>query len=530
MNMHAIGYPMAMPSLDQNPVYAFFSDTGGRNNLQESSQTPLVLLTSLAFLVPAVSCWRMARLWHAWIFGMMTVICYSFNFCSAAEAERVGMCSVATTHWLLCAYRVWMCFCFLQIAFLVFGPEDRLLQQLADKPAWKSSPALATDRVPWDVIVTTRTIPILVLLVFNTPWFVSDMDYWQNMLLTEILLIACSGAFWLHRNRRKYAAEVLLRFKFWHRLLHHGLIPTMMLFWVFCIMSFTDQKGMHAILNIVIAAFAVSILRAVHAEGFSSTVEVLDVSAQNPTVAHVLMGSVALVLIPTTVVAASYNFCRGDTQSSFSIASAMSCQPGGYFVAIVAVPAFAAAAAVFWIIDSTSSARTTAPGVPYDVKSWQTPKPWEPRQRALGKHVGCMLGYMGAFCGLVSALTMRGTPLQELASLFFSMLSLGMLSLAASLTVLCSDPSVPGYTIRMHFTYLFLIPLVVANVACSLSSSSSVDHDNAYSPWSVQALTEYLALLALALWPLTWAAEVHEERKRKDSGVFSWPTTPWRFD
>jgi hypothetical protein len=304
----------------------------------------------------------------------------------------------------------------------------------------------------------------------------------------------------------------------------------MMLFWVFCIMSFTDQKGMHAILNIVIAAFAVSIVRAVHAEGFSSTVEVLDVSAQNPTVAHVLMGSVALVLLPTTIVASTFNFCSGDTQSSPSLASAMSCQPGGYFVAIAAVPAFSAAAVVFWIIDTTTAARTITSGVPYDVKSWETLKQWEPRQRALGKHVGCLLGYMGAFCGLVGALTMRGTPLQLLVSLFCNILSLGMLILAASLTVLCSDPSVPGYSIRLHFTYLFLTPLVVVNVACSLSSSSSLNHDNTYFPWSVQALTEYLTLVALALWPLTWAAEVQEERKRKDNGCFSWPTTPWRFD
>lgn len=540
MDIHSSTAGQHMLPID---IFKAFSevDIGDIRNLQ--SQTVLVLVTSLTFLVPAVSCWRLARLWHSWVFVMMTVICCSFHFCAAGE-EHLGSCAPATTQSLQRVYRMWMCFCFLQMAFLMFGPEDPQLQQLADKSSWKVFPGFLRNNISWDVIVWSRILPMSLLLVCNQLGD-SNNIYWQNMLLAEMLLVFASGTFWLHRNRRNHASDVLLRFKFWHRLLHRGLIPALMLFWIFCIMSFADQKALHAMLNLAMAAFAVSVLPSSHARGHAADgqaggtsldTEVLDSSAHNPSVAHILMGSIALIVLPTAVVGASYDWCPGGQW--LTISSVMECQPGGYFVAIVAVPTFTAVAAIFRLIDCLTP-RTKTPWTKHALKPWESPKPWEtlvgPRQRSLVKHLGCLLGYAGAAFGLASALIMKGTPLQNGASQLLSSMSLGALALAGSLTVLCSDPTGPGYPLRLHFTIFICMPLVAVYFLLTLSGKSpdhgaTVPGSEEYATELMHAISEYVTLIALVFWPLTWAAEVQEDVQRKESGSFSWPTTSWRFD
>merc|ERR1719382_1665459 len=82
-----------------------------------------------------------------------------------------------------------------------------------------------------------------------------------NMLLNEVIILVANIGFWA--VRAESAPEVLLRFRYWHRLLHHGFIPAMMLFWIFCIIGFADFQALHTMWHVVVALFAVSLLRTV---------------------------------------------------------------------------------------------------------------------------------------------------------------------------------------------------------------------------------------------------------------------------
>lgn len=450
-------------------------------------------------------------------------------------------CSSMATHLLTHAFFMWVYFCFLQMAFLVMGPEDPHMQWLSIQAAPGSPCSSTPHHAPMDAVVIARVIPAVVLCIFHfmhASWDTEEI-HWQSLLLNELLLLACSIGFWLHRSRQARAADVLIRFKYWHRLLHHGFIPAMMLFWMFCIMGFADFQAMHSMWHIVLALFAVSLLRTVLlGESTSPSAKVFDLSSHNPNVAHVLLGGVALIVLPTAVIGASFDWCSSGEPHWPTISMATLCQPGGYFVAIVSVPAFTGVATVFWLIDSTAATKT----------SWlqfHATKPWEaqneksdhlhgsresvinPQQLALGKRLGCCLGYAGAFFGLVAALIMKGTAIQNVLNLFFSIMSLGLIMIAMALTVLSSDPSTQNFRFRRCLTMLVCLPMMILHMMLILADQCLPSHYQI--PHSLYAMTEYLVVLLLSVWPLTWAAEVQDTWQRNASGTFAWPITPWRF-
>jgi hypothetical protein len=498
------------------------------------SQTVLVVITSLAFLIPAFFSWRTHRLWHSCLFGVMALVCASYHFCSADMPQQLGMrmkCSTTATHILSHAFFMWVYFCFLQMAFLVMGPEDPHMQWLSVQAAPGSPSSTTPHHAPFDAVLMARIFPAVVLCLFHflhASWDTEEI-HWQSLLLNEMLLLVCSAGFWLHRSRQARAADVLIRFKYWHRLLHHGFIPAMMLFWIFCIMGFADFQALHTMWHVVVALFAVSLLRTVLlGESTSPSAKVFDLSPHNPNVAHVLLGSVALIVLPTAVIGASFDWCSSGEPHWPTISTATLCQPGGYFVAIVAVPAFTGVATVFWLIDSTAYGKT----------SWLqsfSMKPWEredssssPQQLALGKRLGCVLGYGGSICGLLAALIMKGTPIQNVFNLFCSIMSLGLIMIAMALTVLSSDPSTQGYRFRRCYTILVCLPMMIFHMMLILVDQCLPTQHTI--PHSVNALTEYIVVLLLSCWPLTWASEVQDTWQRNVSGNFNWPVTAWRFD
>merc|ERR1719440_318200 len=185
----------------------------------------------------------------------------------------------------------------LQMAFLVMGPEDPQLQ-------WLSHHAVSGHQswlrhVPVDTIVTARLLPAVVLggFHFGHGHVDAEVFHWQSMLINELLLLVCCTGFWMHSSRKGRASEVLLHFKFWHRLLHHGLIPAMMLFWIYCITGLTDLQVLHSVWHVVVAVFACTLLRSVlNDESTAASTKVFDPSVLNPNVGHVFLGSVALIL------------------------------------------------------------------------------------------------------------------------------------------------------------------------------------------------------------------------------------------
>jgi hypothetical protein len=512
-----------------------FGDLGGEmeRSVDVKSQTALVLFTSLAFLIPAFTSWRMQRFWHSFLFGVMAFVCANFHFCSADMPQQLGLhmrCSATAKQVLSHAFFMWVYFCFLQMAFLVMGPEDPHMQWLGTQ-ATPGSPSCATPHhAPLDAVIMARVVPAVVLCIFHflhASWDTEEI-HWQSLLLNELLLLVCSAAFWMHRTRQARAADVLIRYKYWHRLLHHGFIPAMMLFWIFCIMGFADFQALHTMWHVVVALFAVSLLRTVLVgDSLSPSAKVFDLSPHNPNVAHVLLGSVALIVLPTAVIGASFDWCSVGEPHWPTISTATVCQPGGYFVAIVSVPAFTGVATVFWLIDSTASGKTSW-------RQFNSAKPWErqdssmnPQQLALGKRLGCVLGFGGALCGLLASLIMKGSPIQNVLNLFCCIMCLGLIMIAMALTVLSSDPTTQSSRFRRGLTMFVCLPTMIVHIMMILADQCLPTQH--VVPHSVYAVIEYSVILLLSLWPLTWAPEVQDTWQRNVSGNFAWPTTPWRF-
>merc|ERR1719450_555693 len=98
-----------------------------------------------------------------------------------------------------------------------------------------------------------------------------------------------------------------------------------------------------------------------------------------------------LIVLPTALLGASFDWCLSDDVRSWpTISSAMACQPGGYFIAIAAVPAYTATALVFWMIDSIAVKTQT------EWQKFQSATGHSSHQRNLGKQLGCYFGYAGA--------------------------------------------------------------------------------------------------------------------------------------
>lgn len=525
--------------------HGFLGVVGDISEMERSvdvhSETSLTLFSSLAFLVPAVTAWRMKRFWHCSLFASLTIVCASYHYCND-NTQQLGAqqrCSPALSSLLTHIFFVWVYFCSLQMAFLVMGPEDPQLQWLQTQSV-PGSPSCATPtHAPFDTIITARVVPLVVLSVFymfQGSWDTEE-THWQSLLLNEILLLGCCTVFWLHHTRQCRAADVLIRFKFWHRLLHQGFIPAMMLFWIFCIMGFTDFQTLHSMWHSVVAVFAMSLLRTVLlGETSSSAAKVFDVSPHNPNVAHVLLGSVALILLPSSVIGASFDWCSHGQKPWPTISSATLCQPGGYFVAIVSVPAFAGVSTVFWLIDSTATLKGSWQQT-FTSKSWEFQERGEwgechsssscTQQQALGRRFGCLLGSVGALFGLVAALLMKGSAVINVINLFCSIMSLGLITIAMVLTVLTSSPASQVARFRRGLTLLVTAPVLVVHIVLMLANQCLPSHYQV--PQTIYAVTEYLVVLLLAIWPLTWVSEVQDTWQRNASGSFAWPTTTWRF-
>jgi hypothetical protein len=267
----------------------------------------------------------------------------------------------------------------------------------------------------------------------------------------------------------------------------------------------------------------------------SDSAKVFDLSPHNPNIAHVLLGSVALIVLPTAVIGASFDWCSTGQSYWPTISMTTNCQPGGYFVAIVAVPACSAMGAIFWLINATATRKTSSP-LFFKALSWefQKTREWhtnqkptcDPQQLAAVGRFGCLLGNAGAFLVLIGALIMKGSPFQSVMSLCVSIMSLGFIMAAMVLSVLTSDQSTQS-SFRRRFTVLLCLPVMVFYTMLILARQS-VPSDRQI-PHGIFAMTEYAVTLLVSVWPLTWVTDVRDTWQLNASTAFEWPKTSFRF-
>lgn len=504
----------------------------GIGDLEQSADNQagvLLLVSSLAFLLPAFAAWRTTRSWHASFFGALAVICALNQACSQDMPLLMGShitCTPLAESLFSHAHSACVCFCSLQLAFLVLGPEDPRMQWIGYQGA------VPIAQTPWDVMVVARALPIAAICLFqcaHAHWGLMDV-HWHAALLIETLLIVCPALFWMHPSRRGKAPEVLLRTNFWRRLLRHGLAPLAALLWALTDIGAPHHQLLSAVWQLVVAVLAFHALQSVlAAPGALTAREPEAAPAGESHIAHVLLGSVALVTLPAVALAAGFGWCGDGPVSPGWLPSAVDvpCKTWAHFVATAAVPTAAAAAAAFWLIGSTG---TSTP--PWATSTAKVGGGWEDDTAGLtrmepGKLLGCRLGYSGIGFGLVGGFVMHLNSGNDGTHLLFGVVSLSLLAMAMTLTVLSSTSVVPGFWLRRNFTVFVCSPLLSIH-ALLILTDQLIPKKHAL-PSVVHAFAEYITICLLALWPLTWAAEVQDTWRSKANGTFNWPATSWRF-
>jgi len=496
---------------------------GGLEESADHQAEVLLLLSSFAFILPAFVAWRTTRSWHTSFFATLAVVCALHQACSDGMPPLMGTrftCKPVAASLLSHFHTSMVCVCSLQLAFLVLGPEDPRMQWIGHQ----SSVPIA--QAPWDVMVVARALPIVAICLFqcvHAHWGLVDAP-WHAALLIESLLIVCPALFWMHPLRRGKAPEVLLRAKFWRRLMRHGLASLAALLWALTILGAPGHQLLSAVLQLLVAVLACHALQSVlAAPGALTAREPEPAPAGESHIAHVLLGSVALVSLPAVALAGGFGWCGDGPASPGWLPSAVDvpCKTWAHFVATAAVPTAAAASAAFWLIGSTG---TSSP--PWATSS-RDDVTVEMAQVDPRKQLGCRLGYSGIGFGLLGGLVMHISPSNDGTHLLFGVVALSLLAIAMTLTVLSSTSVSPGFWLRRNFTVFVCSPLLSVH-ALLILADQLIPKKHAL-PSVIHAFAEYITICLLALWPLTWAAEVQETWHAKASGTFHWPATSWRF-
>lgn len=363
--------------------------------------------------------------------------------------------------------------------------------QWIDHPVVLDTPRSAMAMAaPMDAIVVARLAPagaIFLFLCFFQSW---DDFHWQIVILSDVLLLLGCSAFWMHRDRRSSMPKVLLRIRFWRRLWNHCALPLLMASFIFVLMESTDSRVMHGLWHVLIASLAVSILRVVHHDGgdLHSEAEIMNVSPQNPVVARILLGSVAMFGLPTLIIGLFLDWWSVGYWRWPMVSKSTHQRPGGYFVVIGAIPTLVAHASAFWLISSTGGSPQA-----------------DPEEIVLSKQFGCMIGYISVAFGFLTCAVPDSTSptLHTLCMIVF----LCLMMVATLLTTLSARyPLAPGMRSRLLLTLTIFISVMSFLMLLILVQQYI---PNAYEiPHPLLAMSEYTALALPMVWPLTWGPDV----------------------
>mmetsp|Transcript_135967 Transcript_135967/g.221298 ORF Transcript_135967/g.221298 Transcript_135967/m.221298 type:complete len:514 (-) Transcript_135967:199-1740(-) len=498
-------------SIDSHGVLAAVVDiTQLDNHVAGTSDQTVVLLmvcTSGAFLLPAYSSFRIGGIWHAWVFGLMALFCGAYHACETSLPSSFSLqdgCSDLLRHTLEMADTGWMYFVFLQMTYLVMGPEDPRMQWI-DHPVISERPRSALGMTaPLDAVVVTRIVPIVAIFSYICTFQNVDDLHWHLIILDDVLLLFGCSAFWLHRDRRSSMPKVLLRLRFWRRLWIHCVMPMLVGSSFFVLMQSSDSRAMHSLWHLLVAGLAGGIIRSVSCNVSKSPypeADIMNVSPQNPVVPIILLGSVSMFGLPTIIASLVLDWWAVGYWRWPLVCTGTNQLPGGYLVVIGALPTLLALAFAFWLISSTVGRSQS-----------------DPAEIALSKQIGCSLGYMSVVFGFLTLAT--PDPFFPAMHTLFMILFLSLMMVATLLTTLSARyPLAPGARIRCGLTLTIFVTVLGFLMLCIL-----VHVPNAYYiPHPLLASSEYAALILPMIWPLTWVGEVQARWQAHKVWRTVWP-------
>lgn len=461
----------------------------------DESAVLLLVLTSLAFLVPARASFLLGRLWHAWIFLLLVFICVAYHSCNEDLHSRLGLSSFGTCpetmrQMLTLLHHGLAYFCLLQMAYLILGPEDPHMQWI-DHPVVLDTPRSALAMAPpMDAVVISRIIPSIMIGGFLATFSSWEDLHWQMIILLDVLVLFGCSAFWLHRDRRASMPKVLLRIRFWRRLWNQCAVPLLLSTFILVVMASTESRMMHSVWHIILSAIAMSIINVVHHKRGSlrKESEVMNVSPQNPVVARILLGSVAMFGLPTLLFSLIIDWwCVGHWRWPL-VSKPTHQRPGGYFVAIGALPTLVAQAAAFWLISSTSDDSNIGS-----------------EEIALSKRFGCLIGYVSVAFGMLTVAIQDSVfPTVHTLCMIISLCSMMVATLLTTLSA--RYPFAQSTRTRCILTLTIFVSVLGFLMLLILVQQYV---PNTYSiPHSLMAMSEYTTLALQMLWPVTWGPEV----------------------
>eukprot|EP00441_Pelagodinium_beii_P011480 CAMPEP_0197703148 /NCGR_PEP_ID=MMETSP1338-20131121/125292_1 /TAXON_ID=43686 ORGANISM="Pelagodinium beii, Strain RCC1491" /NCGR_SAMPLE_ID=MMETSP1338 /ASSEMBLY_ACC=CAM_ASM_000754 /LENGTH=644 /DNA_ID=CAMNT_0043287041 /DNA_START=11 /DNA_END=1945 /DNA_ORIENTATION=+ len=193
--------------------------------LQSNSWLPDVLILSAGvFLYPAHRAGQAGLTWLSLLFATQALMSGIFHYCEEHHLENYfdgPACTESTFHVFQLAIRGMYYFVFLQVAFLLCGPEDPILQRL--EPTFGTAAAHNTDilGVPLSAFVLTRALPTAVFAMMFSFIIVGDHAVGSIIFHSELLGACCATFisvmcfFWI--GRPTAAAKVFSEGRFWLR-------------------------------------------------------------------------------------------------------------------------------------------------------------------------------------------------------------------------------------------------------------------------------------------------------------------------
>lgn len=465
-----------------NKTGAFLVTDGNR-----TTAALLLVLTSLAFLIPAHASLGLGRRWHGTVFATVAIVCCFYHVCDTELLEDLGLCGscpAEVRRGLTLADHGLAYFGILQMGFLVLGPEDPTMQWI-DHPLMQGTMMLESN-APLDVMLWIRVLPVTAMLCFLSHYSSWEDFHWECIIMIEAILLVGCCTFWLHQDRRSSLPKIVTRQRFWQRIFETFLVPGVLLAAVFVGMESADSRAVHSLWHIITASLALRIIRTVSSRGEAQVQDLCASVPQNPLVTKLLLCMPAILGLSTLLGSAAVDTLAAGHWRWPMVTMPSQQRPGGFLVVLGAMPSLLAMSGAFWLIHSTAG-----PNVEADI--------------ALSTQLGCHIGYCSMGFGL-AAVAAHGAVF-PVAHLFCLVAFLLLLLLAMTLTTLSVRyPLASGCRLRCSIT---VASIIAATGFLMLLLLAKQFVPNPYDiPHELLAVSEYLALAIPTLWPLTWSEQV----------------------
>mmetsp|Transcript_32886 Transcript_32886/g.59808 ORF Transcript_32886/g.59808 Transcript_32886/m.59808 type:complete len:544 (+) Transcript_32886:69-1700(+) len=489
-----------------------------------------LVVTSFCFLLPAAYASWAGHWFHAVMFAVMTIICTIYHVCDARAYLHEPSCNIP---YLTYADHVWAYYCFMQMCFLIFGVEDQRVHAAlyeADTKTEAIQPRMEKmngrrSYLPRDVLVSR------IISAFGVVWFPhcfkSLGDFTFHMMLIWIgLMIIVPITFWLQKERRSFASIAFLRANFWMRLLTAGILP------IFCCtvlfigaQSAGNGRVVHSVWHVMDALLAVNLQRTVLTQRhdpvymllknlFGTTgpsMDILSTAPTNPVVAHWLLGLALCALLYMTGMFAYLKFLFGLQVTTTHAAAGAARLP---YLPVLGLDTLKRPAGfimeICWIVVLLSFVVTFAM-VDFGLRRSKSSE-----KDHLLSRIGSTMIYSGIFLGAISALTVmaRTTLLRVLPIAAGCGVAIVGICLMTCISTSGARPAVLAraliaLALCVAFMCLLLMLLAVYR-AGGMDYDGELFHSACPVLFTGLAGCEYVVLVLIAVWPLTFIQEIRE--------------------